>query len=201
MYIHNHTARAAPEDVRFHTFKESRQQKRRTKASLQGGGLFFAKFSKVGSIVPKVSKKFGCSQNAIAAIGTLFPYHQQLRMVLPAYDRFVQELYRAEDRSSHLQQDGSNFAKQPSLVIWKPLSPRDRAISHFINAMLFPDFALCIGVVPARGTAKEFFDSIKARCCPGNCFQKLQVVRDLLDLLVENGAGQHKPNSTIILSL
>ncbi|MBW0520872.1 hypothetical protein O181_060587 [Austropuccinia psidii MF-1] len=49
--------------------------------------------------------------------------------------------------------------------------------------------------------AKEFFDAIKARCCPGSRFQKLQVVKDLLDLLIENDTGQHKPNSTVILSL
>ncbi|MBW0514301.1 hypothetical protein O181_054016 [Austropuccinia psidii MF-1] len=38
--------------------------------------------------------------------------------------------------------------------------------------------------------------------CASALYQpKLQVVRDLLDLLVENRTGQHKPNSTIILSL
>ncbi|MBW0527978.1 hypothetical protein O181_067693 [Austropuccinia psidii MF-1] len=139
----------------------------------------------------------------------------------PAYDRFKQEPYRAANGSSHLQQDGSNFAKWvaglnrvlcvafisellvddlPSLL--ENRSPQEnRAISHFISSMLPPDFALCIGAVLAWATAKEFFDAIKARCCPGNCFQKTQVVRELLDLLVENDSGQHKPNNTIILSL
>ncbi|MBW0495643.1 hypothetical protein O181_035358 [Austropuccinia psidii MF-1] len=133
----------------------------------------------------------------------------------------MQEPYRAADRSNHLQQDGSNFAKwvtglnrvlcvafnsehladdRPSLL--DNCSPQEnRAISHFIDTMLPPDFALCIGIVPACAMEKEFFGTIKARCCPGNHFQKLQVVRDLLDLLVENSAGQHKPNSTVILSL
>ncbi|MBW0479792.1 hypothetical protein O181_019507 [Austropuccinia psidii MF-1] len=67
--------------------------------------------------------------------------------------------------------------------------------------MLPPDFASCLGVVPACTAAKEFFNAIKARCCPGNQFQKLKVVFNLLDVLVENGAGQPKPNSTIILTL
>ncbi|MBW0473636.1 hypothetical protein O181_013351 [Austropuccinia psidii MF-1] len=67
--------------------------------------------------------------------------------------------------------------------------------------MLPPDFALCIGIVPAHTTAKEFFNAIKARCCPGNQFQKLKVICNLLDVLVENGAVQPKPNSTIILTL
>ncbi|MBW0486830.1 hypothetical protein O181_026545 [Austropuccinia psidii MF-1] len=133
----------------------------------------------------------------------------------------MQEPYRAADRTNHLQQDGSNFAEWvaglnrvlsvafnsehsvddlPSLLDNR--SPQEnRAISHFIDATLPPDFALCIGVVPARATAKEFFNAIKTRCCPGNRFQKLQVVKDLLNLLIENDTGQHKPNSTIILSL
>ncbi|MBW0521836.1 hypothetical protein O181_061551 [Austropuccinia psidii MF-1] len=81
-------------------------------------------------------------------------------------------------------------------------SPQEnRAISHFIDATLPPDFALCIGIVPARTTAKEFFDAIKTRFCPGNRFQKVKVVKTIPDLLVENGAGQPKPNSAIILSL
>ncbi|MBW0569740.1 hypothetical protein O181_109455 [Austropuccinia psidii MF-1] len=149
------------------------------------------------------------------------PYHQQLRVDYPAYDLFMQEPYRAANRSNHLQQDGSNFSEWvtglnrvlcitfnsehlvnnlPSLL--DNFSPQEnRAISHFINATLPPDFALCIGVVPAHTTAEEFLEAIKTRFCLGNCFQKLQVVRDLLDLLVENSAGQHKPNRTIILSL
>ncbi|MBW0542201.1 hypothetical protein O181_081916 [Austropuccinia psidii MF-1] len=151
----------------------------------------------------------------------LSPYHQQSRVAYPAYDRFMQEPYRSADRSNHLQQDGSNFSKWvsslnrvlcvtfnsehlvdniPSLLDNR--SPQEnRPISHFIDATLPPDFALCIGIVPARAMAKEFFDAIKARCFPGNPFQKLQLVKDLLDLLIENGTSQHKPNSTIILSL
>ncbi|MBW0557114.1 hypothetical protein O181_096829, partial [Austropuccinia psidii MF-1] len=54
---------------------------------------------------------------------------------------------------------------------------------------------------PARKTAKDFFDAIKARCCPGNCFQKLKVVCDLLGVLIENGAGHPQPNTTLILTL
>ncbi|MBW0517472.1 hypothetical protein O181_057187 [Austropuccinia psidii MF-1] len=133
----------------------------------------------------------------------------------------MQEPYRASDRSSHLQGNGSSFAEwasglnrvlcaalsselsvddSPSLL--ENCSPQEnRAISHFIDATLPPDFALCIGVVPSRTTAKEFFDAIKARCCPGNCFQKLKVVRNLLGMLIENGSGQLKPNSTVILTL
>ncbi|MBW0485954.1 hypothetical protein O181_025669 [Austropuccinia psidii MF-1] len=149
------------------------------------------------------------------------PYHQQSRVAYPAYDRFMQEPYRAANRSNHLLQDGSNFSEWvaglnrvlcaafnsehsvddlPSLLDNFSLQ-ENRAISHFIDATLPPDFALCIGVVLACTTAKEFFDAIKVRCCPGSCFQKLQVVKDLLDLLIENNTGQHKPNCTVILSL
>ncbi|MBW0464943.1 hypothetical protein O181_004658 [Austropuccinia psidii MF-1] len=158
---------------------------------------------------------------ALSSPPVLSPYHQQLRVAYPAYDLFMQEPYRASDRSNHLQQDGSNFAKWvtglnrvlcvafnsenlvndlPSLLDNCSLQ-ENRAISHFIDVTLPPDFALCISVVPASTMAKEFFDAIKARCCPGNRFQKLQVVRDLLDLLVENSTGQYKPNRTVILSL
>ncbi|MBW0467129.1 hypothetical protein O181_006844 [Austropuccinia psidii MF-1] len=142
-------------------------------------------------------------------------------MVSSAYDRFMQEPYRATNRSDHLHHNGSNFAEwvasinrvlcialNTELLVDNLLSSlenrspqENRAISHFIDAMLPPDFALCIGIVPAHTTAKEFFDAIKERCCPGNRFQKLKVVKDVLNLLVENGAGQPKPNSAIILSL
>ncbi|MBW0482987.1 hypothetical protein O181_022702 [Austropuccinia psidii MF-1] len=149
------------------------------------------------------------------------PHHQQLCVAYPAYDQFMKEPYRASDRSNHLQQDGSNFAKWvaglnrvlcvafnsehsvddiPSLIDNHSLQ-ENRAISHFIDATLPPDFALCIGVLPARATAKEFFNAIKARCFPGNHFQKLQVVKNLLEFFIENSTGQHKPNSTVILSL
>ncbi|MBW0490247.1 hypothetical protein O181_029962 [Austropuccinia psidii MF-1] len=47
----------------------------------------------------------------LSSTPVLSPYHQQLNTVFPAYDWFMQELYRAVDRSSHLQQDGFNFAK------------------------------------------------------------------------------------------
>ncbi|MBW0545395.1 hypothetical protein O181_085110 [Austropuccinia psidii MF-1] len=81
-------------------------------------------------------------------------------------------------------------------------SPKEnRAISHFINATIPPNFALCIGVIPACTSSKDFFDSIKVRCCPGSCFQKLKVVRGLLSVLIENGAGQPQSNTTIILTL
>ncbi|MBW0527840.1 hypothetical protein O181_067555 [Austropuccinia psidii MF-1] len=102
--------------------------------------------------------------------------------------------------SSYHQQSYISADNLPLLL--ENCSPQEnRVISHFINAILPPDFTLCINVVPACATAKEFFNTIKVRCCPGNCFQKLQVVRDLLNSLVDNGASQHKPNSTIILSL
>ncbi|MBW0502834.1 hypothetical protein O181_042549 [Austropuccinia psidii MF-1] len=133
----------------------------------------------------------------------------------------MQEPYRAANRSTHLHYNGSNFAEwvvsinrvlcvalNTELLVddlpssLENCSPQEnRAISHFIDATLPPDFALCIGVVWARTMAKEFFDVIKTRCCPGNHFQKLKVVKTVLDLLVENGAGQPKPNSAIILSL
>ncbi|MBW0479791.1 hypothetical protein O181_019506 [Austropuccinia psidii MF-1] len=41
----------------------------------------------------------------------LSPYHQNSHTVSSAYDCFMQEPYRAADRSNHLQNDGSNFSK------------------------------------------------------------------------------------------
>ncbi|MBW0536793.1 hypothetical protein O181_076508, partial [Austropuccinia psidii MF-1] len=152
---------------------------------------------------------------------TLSPYPQNQRAVSSEYDRFMQEPYRAADQSNHLLNDGLNFAEwvaglnrvlcivfhselsvddNPSLL--ENRSPQEnRAISHFINAIIPPDFALCIGVIPACTSSKDFFNAIKAKCCPGNRFQKLKVVRDLLSVLIENGAGQPQSNTTIILTL
>ncbi|MBW0501222.1 hypothetical protein O181_040937 [Austropuccinia psidii MF-1] len=151
---------------------------------------------------------------------TISPFSQH-HVHSSAYDCFMKEPYRAANCSGHLQGNGSNFAKwvsglnrvlcialssellvndSPSLL--ENCSPQEnREISHFIDATLPPDFALCIGVVPSCTTAKEFFSTIKARCFPGNQFQKLKVVCNLLGMLVKNGSGQLKPNSTIILTL
>ncbi|MBW0484399.1 hypothetical protein O181_024114 [Austropuccinia psidii MF-1] len=148
-------------------------------------------------------------------------YPQNQRAVSSVYDQFMQELYRAADCSNHLLNDGFNFAEwvaglnrvlcivfdselsvdnTPSLL--ENRSPQEnRAILHFIDVTIPPDFSLCIGVIPACTSSKDFFDAIKARCCPRNCFQKLKVVRDLLGVLIENGAGQPQSNTTIILTL
>ncbi|MBW0581670.1 hypothetical protein O181_121385 [Austropuccinia psidii MF-1] len=127
----------------------------------------------------------------------------------------------AADQSNHLLNNGSNFVEwvaglnrvlciafnsellvndNPSLL--ENRSPQEnRAILHFIDATILPDFALCIWVIPARTSSKDFFDTIKARCFPGNRFQKLKVVRDLLSVLIENGAGHPQSNTTIIVTL
>ncbi|MBW0464103.1 hypothetical protein O181_003818 [Austropuccinia psidii MF-1] len=138
-----------------------------------------------------------------------------------AYERFMQEPYRAADRFDCLQGNGSNFGEwvaclnrvlcvafnsemsvddSPSLLDNR--SPQEnQAISHFIDASIPPAFTLCIGVVPSHTLAKIFFKAIKARCCPGSRFQKLKVVQDLLQLLVKNASGDPKPNTSIVLSL
>ncbi|MBW0496322.1 hypothetical protein O181_036037 [Austropuccinia psidii MF-1] len=133
----------------------------------------------------------------------------------------MQEPYRAADQSDHLLNNGSNFAEWVAglnrvlciafnsklLVNDNPLllenqSPQEnRAILHFINATIPPQFALYIGIIPARTSSKDFFDSIKARCCPKNCFQNLKVVCNLLSVLIENGAGHPQSNTTLILTL
>ncbi|MBW0461136.1 hypothetical protein O181_000851 [Austropuccinia psidii MF-1] len=133
---------------------------------------------------------------------TLSPL-QQLHVNSLAYNRFMQEPYRAANWLNHLQRDGSNFAEwvaginrvlcialnsefsvndSLSLLENRPLQ-ENRAISHFINTTLPPHFALCIGVVPSCTTPKEFFDTIKTRCFLGNHSQKLKVVRNLLGIL------------------
>ncbi|MBW0531851.1 hypothetical protein O181_071566 [Austropuccinia psidii MF-1] len=88
----------------------------------------------------------------------LSPYHPTPCTVSSAYKRFMQEPYRAVDQSSHLQCDGSNFAKWvaglnqvlcialnskllvddcPTLM--ENWSPQDsRAILHFIDATIPP---------------------------------------------------------------
>ncbi|MBW0487678.1 hypothetical protein O181_027393 [Austropuccinia psidii MF-1] len=151
----------------------------------------------------------------------LSPYSQNPRAVSFAYDRFMQELYRAADKYNLLLNDGSNFAEWVSglnrvlciafnselSVSNNPLllenrSPQEnRAISHFINATIPPDFVLCIGVILACTSSKDFLDAIKERCCPGNRFQKLKVVCDLLGVLIANGAGHPQSNTTLILTL
>ncbi|MBW0482770.1 hypothetical protein O181_022485 [Austropuccinia psidii MF-1] len=145
----------------------------------------------------------------------LSPIPQTPQTVSSAYERFMQEPYRAADQSHHLLNDGSNFAEwvaglnrvlcialNSEQSIDDDRSPQEnRAISHFIDAIIPPNFALCIGIIPARTTAKEFFDAIKARCCPGSRFQKLKVVCDLLGVLIENGSGHPQSNTALILTL
>ncbi|MBW0479846.1 hypothetical protein O181_019561 [Austropuccinia psidii MF-1] len=103
--------------------------------------------------------------------------------------------WKASTEYSELSVDNS-----PSLLENRS-AQENRAVSHFINAMLPPNFTLCIGVIPSHTMAKEFFDAIKARCCPGNHFQKLKVMRDLVNMLVDNGSGQPRTKSVVILSI
>ncbi|MBW0549177.1 hypothetical protein O181_088892 [Austropuccinia psidii MF-1] len=81
------------------------------------------------------------------------------------------------------------------------LPQENHAISHFIGASIPHYFALCIGIVPSSMTARDFFKAIKSRCCPGSHFQKMKVVQDLLEMLVENSSGNPKSNTSIVLSL
>ncbi|MBW0475827.1 hypothetical protein O181_015542 [Austropuccinia psidii MF-1] len=91
----------------------------------------------------------------------LSPYSQNPRAVSSAYDRFMQEPYRVEDQSNYLLSNGSNFAEWVSglnrvlgitlysevlvdnnLLLLESRSPQEnRAISHFINAAIPPNFA------------------------------------------------------------
>ncbi|MBW0492654.1 hypothetical protein O181_032369 [Austropuccinia psidii MF-1] len=98
-----------------------------------------------------------------------------------AYNRFMQEPYCAANHRSP----------------WR----KNRAISHFTDATVSHDFVLCIGIIPLRTTAKQFFEAIETRLCPGNHFQKLKVVRNMVNLPVENGSGAPKSNTQLILLL
>ncbi|MBW0481301.1 hypothetical protein O181_021016 [Austropuccinia psidii MF-1] len=138
-----------------------------------------------------------------------------------AYDRFMQEPYRAADLFAPLKSDGSSFVKWLSclnqvlcvsfntkmLIDNSPSSinnrspEESRAICHFINASIPHEFALCIGVTPSRSTAKDFFETIKAHCCPGNCFEKNRIICNMLNMLVWNGSGAPRPNNVLVLSL
>ncbi|MBW0524225.1 hypothetical protein O181_063940, partial [Austropuccinia psidii MF-1] len=94
----------------------------------------------------------------------------------------------------------ASIEDSPSLLNGR--SPQEnRAISHFIDALIPHNFALCIGVIPSCATEKEFFKAIKARCCPGSCCHKLKVVRELLRILVANNADAPTTNTSIVFSL
>ncbi|MBW0467033.1 hypothetical protein O181_006748 [Austropuccinia psidii MF-1] len=117
------------------------------------------------------------------------PLQQLLHVNISAYKGFMQEPYCAADHFPKHKGDGSNFPEwvsslncvlsiafnsealvddSPSLLDGQ--SPQEnQAISHFIDASIPHDFALCIGVIPSQVTARDFFDAIKARCCPGSC--------------------------------
>ncbi|MBW0527019.1 hypothetical protein O181_066734 [Austropuccinia psidii MF-1] len=88
----------------------------------------------------------------------------------------------------------------PSLLDGQ-LPQENRAISHFIDASIPHDFVLCIGVIPSRPTAKEFFNAIKAGCCLGSHFHKLKVVNEHLQMLVASDSNAPKSNTSIVLSL
>ncbi|MBW0563558.1 hypothetical protein O181_103273 [Austropuccinia psidii MF-1] len=119
------------------------------------------------------------------------PLQQLLHVNTSAYERFMQEPYRAANHFPKHKGDSSNFPEwvsslnyvlsiafnsealvddSPSLLDGR--SPQEnQAISHFIDVSIPHNFALYIGVIPSRVTARDFFDAIKARCCPGSCMQ------------------------------
>ncbi|MBW0517256.1 hypothetical protein O181_056971 [Austropuccinia psidii MF-1] len=121
----------------------------------------------------------------------------------------MQEPYRAPNPFAPLKSKGSNFAEWLTCLnrvlcvalntemlmddspasINNQLPEENRAICHFINASIPHEFALCIVVTPLQLTANDFFDTIKARCCPGNCFEKLRIIHEMLSMLVKNGSG------------
>ncbi|MBW0571958.1 hypothetical protein O181_111673 [Austropuccinia psidii MF-1] len=108
----------------------------------------------------------------------------------------MQEPYRAANRFAPLKRNGSNFAE------WLTrLDQENRAICHFIDTSIPHKFAFCVGITPSRSTAKAFFVAIRARCFPGNHFEKLQIVCGMLTMLVKNGSGTPQPNNVLVLSL
>ncbi|MBW0462534.1 hypothetical protein O181_002249 [Austropuccinia psidii MF-1] len=138
-----------------------------------------------------------------------------------AYNCFMQEPYRAANHFGKLQGDGSNFLEWvaslnhilcvafnfkasiedfPSLLD-RQLPQENQASSHFLDASIPHSFALCISVIPPRETEKEFFDTIKAQCCPGSCFHKLKAVCELLHMLMGNNSNAPKSNTSIFLLL
>ncbi|MBW0520738.1 hypothetical protein O181_060453 [Austropuccinia psidii MF-1] len=151
--------------------------------------------------------------------GASLQLHPHVNML--AYECFMQEPYCAANRFPKHQGDGSNFAEwisslnhvlciafnskaliddSPSLL--EGQSPQEnQAISHFIDVLIPHNFTLCIGIIPLRATAKEFFDAIKACCCPGSCFHKLRVVGELLQILTDNASDNSKTNTIIVLLL
>ncbi|MBW0522754.1 hypothetical protein O181_062469 [Austropuccinia psidii MF-1] len=133
----------------------------------------------------------------------------------------MKEPYCATSHFGKLQGDGSNFPKwvaslncflciafnskasvedSPSLLDGQ-LPQENRAISHFIDMSIPHDFTLCIGIIPLHAREKQFFHAIKARCCMGSRFQKLKVIQDLLQMLVDNRSNTPKSNKSIILPL
>ncbi|MBW0498966.1 hypothetical protein O181_038681 [Austropuccinia psidii MF-1] len=115
-----------------------------------------------------------------------------------SFELFMKEPYCVADHFDCLQSNAGNFNEWVAClnrvlciafnsemsVDDSPSLQENRAISHFIDTSIPPNFALCIGIVPSRTLAKTIFDAIKARCCPGSCFHKLKVVQDLLQMLV-----------------
>ncbi|MBW0526011.1 hypothetical protein O181_065726 [Austropuccinia psidii MF-1] len=92
----------------------------------------------------------------------LSPYHHNSHTASSAYDHFMQKLYRADNQSNHLQNNSSNFSKWATglnrvlcIALHSEISVKDcpsllencfpqenRAISHFIDATMPPDFSL-----------------------------------------------------------
>ncbi|MBW0461443.1 hypothetical protein O181_001158 [Austropuccinia psidii MF-1] len=126
-----------------------------------------------------------------------------------AYDCFMQEPYRTANRFAPLKSNRSNFAEWLTCLgrvlsvafntemsvddsptsLNNQLLEENRAICHFINASILHKFSLCVSITPSRLTAKAFFIAIKACCCPGNRFEKLQIVCGMLTMMVKNGSG------------
>ncbi|MBW0530601.1 hypothetical protein O181_070316 [Austropuccinia psidii MF-1] len=102
------------------------------------------------------------------------------------YNHFMQEPYCVADCFSPLLNDGYNYPKglscvncvlcislnseelvdnSPSLLN-NQSAVENWAISHFIDEKLSLDFALFIGIIPLRMTAKVFFKAIKGAFLP-----------------------------------
>ncbi|MBW0552322.1 hypothetical protein O181_092037 [Austropuccinia psidii MF-1] len=105
-----------------------------------------------------------------------------------AYDKFISDL-----------QNNSKVKDSNSLL--SILSNRDlRPVIHFLKATLAKDFMMTLGVTSSPPNPLASFRAIQARFSPGNCFQKLSLIRDWSYILVASALDENSLISDHITS-
>ncbi|MBW0489630.1 hypothetical protein O181_029345 [Austropuccinia psidii MF-1] len=140
------------------------------------------------------------------------------RVVMSAYDKFLQAPFKALPQVPTLHATRSNYAEwlihvnkvlsytfssavpvegEPSLL--SALSPvQSRVVFHCLDSTVATKFSLTLGPHPATVLALAFFNTINSPFSPGNRFEKMETIKEWMDVIFSSMNDAPMPMSELI---